>query len=97
MSDDLGMAASAMRSAANSVSATAGRIVRMTAQPTTAPVAPVTATQPPSLQPFHVAMPSADLAEELVNLKQGEMGFRAATVAFKAVNRTTKRTLDILT
>ncbi len=92
----MGIAAGAMRAAENQMSATAGRIIRLTTVAPAAPVAPVEATQPGGYQPAHGAMPTRGLAEEIVNLKQAELGFRAGAAVFKAANRMTKRTLDLL-
>lgn len=92
----MGIAAAAMRAAENQMSATAERIVQINATPSTAPIVPVEPSQPTGYQTVHVAMPTADLAQEMANLKQAELGFRAGVAVFKAANRMTRRTLDIL-
>ncbi len=97
MSDAMAVAASAMRTAENQVSATAERIVRLASVSTSAPVAPVEAAQSAGYQAVHVAMPTAELAEEMANLKQAELGFRAGIAAFRAADRMTQSALDILT
>ncbi len=97
MSDAMAIAAAAVRSAETRVSAAAAQVVQMTSTPPSAPVAPVIATQPSSYQTVHVAMPAADLVGEIVNLKQAELGFQAGVAVFKAADRMTRRTLDILT
>lgn len=96
MTDALGTATAGLRAAENQMSATAGRIVRLTSVSPTTRVTPVEASQPAGYQTMHAAMPTSDLAQEMVNLKQEELGFRASVAAFKAADRMTKRTLDIL-
>jgi flagellar basal body rod protein FlgC len=92
----MAVAASAIRTAGNRVSSAASQIVRASAAPSV-PVAPVDASQPASYNRVHVAMASADLVEGMVDLKQAELGFREGIAVFKAADRMTKRTLDILT
>lgn len=96
MSDAMAIAATALRTAGNRVSAAASRIVRASAAPSD-PVAPVEAAQPGSYHGVYVAMASADLVEGMANLKQAELGFREGIAVFKAADRMTRRTLDILT
>ncbi len=92
----MGIAAAGMRAAENQMSATAERIVQLNAVPPATPIPPVEASQPAGYQTAHGAMPTADLAEEIVHLKQAELGFRANVASFRAANRMTRRTLDIL-
>ena len=96
MSDAMAIAAAAMRTAGNRVSAAANQIVRASSAPSV-PVAPVDPSQPGSYHGVHVAMASADLVEGMVDLKQAELGFREGLTVFRAADRMTKRTLDILT
>lgn len=96
MSDLMAIAAASLRTAGNRVSTAANQIVRASAAPSV-PVAPVDASQPATYHGVHVAMASADLVEGMADLKQAELGFREGIAVFKAADRMTKRTLDILT
>jgi hypothetical protein len=96
MSDPMAIAAAAIRTAGNRVSAAANQIVRAASAPS-APVEPVGGLQPASYHRVHVAMASADLLEGMVDLKQAELGFREGIAVFKAADRMTRRTLDIVT
>jgi flagellar basal body rod protein FlgC len=96
MSDPMAIAAAAIRTAGNRVSAAANQIVRAASAPS-APVEPVDGLQPASYHRVHVAMASADLLEGMVDLKQAELGFREGIAVFKAADRMTRRTLDIVT
>lgn len=96
MSDPMAIAAPAIRTAGNRVSAAANQIVRAASAPSV-PVEPVDASQPASYHRVHVAMASADLLEGMVDLKQAELGLREGIAVFKAADRMTRRTLDIVT
>jgi flagellar basal body rod protein FlgC len=96
MSDAMAVAAAAIRTAGNRVSMAANQIMRAGAA-SSVPVAPVDPSQSGSYHGVHIAMPTADLVEGMADLKQAELGFRAGIAAFKAADRMTRRTLDILT
>jgi hypothetical protein len=96
MSDDMAVAATAMRTAANRVSTAANQIMRSTAA-SSVPVAPVDAAQSGTDHRVRVAMASVDLVEGMAELKQAELGFREGVAVFRAAGRMTRRTLDILT
>lgn len=93
----MGIAAAGMRAAENQVSATAERIVRLASTTPSAPVQPAMATQSASPQATPAAVPSAELTEEMVNLKQAELGFRAGLRTFRAAEKMARHALDILT
>lgn len=93
----MAVAAAAMRSAENRVSASAAEIIQATSSPPSAPVSPVASVLAPAYQNVHLAMSTADLVEGMVNLKQAELGFRESVAVFRAADAMTRRTLDILT
>ncbi|HVZ69201.1 MAG TPA: hypothetical protein VG891_07035 [Rhizomicrobium sp.] len=97
MTDAMAIAATAMRAAENRVSAAAEQIVRAVSVSPAAPVTPADGSPAPSYQTVHLAMPTADLVEGMIDLKQAELSFREGIVIFKAADEMTRRTLDILT
>lgn len=97
MTDALTVAAAAIRTAENRVSAAAAQILHAASTPSTAPLPPVEGTLPPSYQTLHPAMPTAELAEGLVDLKRSELAFREGIALAKAADEMTRQTLDILT
>jgi flagellar basal body rod protein FlgC len=96
MSDAMAIAASAMRSAENRMTGTAARIVRLASTQPAAPIAPTLPAQPPARGTPSVVMPTADLVEEMTDLNQAELGLTAGIAAFRAADRMTRQTLDIL-
>ncbi|HVP86344.1 MAG TPA: hypothetical protein VMS78_16605 [Rhizomicrobium sp.] len=96
MTDAMALAATAMRAAENRVTAAAQQILHATTPPA-APVAPAGGTQSTAYNGVHVAMPTADLVEGMIDLKQSELAFREGITVFKAADQMTRRTLDILT
>jgi hypothetical protein len=96
MTDAMAVAAAAMRTAENRVSAAAGQILHATTPPA-APVAPAGDSRPSGYNGVHVAVPTTDLVEGMIDLKQSELAFREGVTVFKAADETTRRTLDILT
>jgi len=87
MNDPMAIATSAMRTAENRVNAAAQQIVRSASTS-------ATGAQPPTAQ---ATAPAADLVEGITDLKQSELAFREGITVFKAADRMTRRTLDILT
>lgn|GEM_PF-4532228 len=86
------MAAHAVRSAETRLRAAAAQLVR--GEPA---ITPVEAVSAPSYQPLHVAMENTLLADRTVNLKKAELDLRAGVALFRAADRMTRRTLDIVT
>lgn len=92
------MAAHAVRSAETRLRAAAAQLVRGAAPAITPPaITPVEAVRAPNYQPLHVAMESTLLADRTVNLKKAELDLRAGIALFRATDRMTRRTLDIVT
>ena len=97
MTDAMTIAATAMRTAENRVTAAAQQVVYATSSPPAAPIAPASGSQGSTYHGVHVAVPTADLVQGMVDLKQSEQAFREGVAIFKAADEMTRRTLDILT
>lgn len=96
MNDAMAVAAAAMRTAENRVSAAAEQILHATTPPA-APVAPAGGSQSAGYNGVHVAVPTAELVEGMIDLKQSELAFQEGITVFKAADQMTRHALDILT